>query len=92
MAQTSEGIQRIVDIHHPGKKEENYKDVQNSSTEEIREIITNNDYVTVTVESNDVPFKKKMNELTDKLYKQIKESNELDEAIKANLEELGYGE
>ena len=33
-----------------------------------------------------------MAELTEKLYQQMKEARRLDEIIKANLEELGYGE
>lgn len=44
------------------------------------------------VEDDGVPFEEKVTELTGKLYAQMKESVKLDEVIKKNLEELGYGE
>lgn len=39
-----------------------------------------------------VPFEEKMAELSAKLYKQFGESDQLEAAIKKNLEVLGYGE
>ncbi|MFL0196095.1 hypothetical protein ACJDU8_11030 [Clostridium sp. WILCCON 0269] len=62
------------------------------TSEEIGEMVNAHRICGKKNNCNNITFKEKMNKLTDKLYKQIKESNELDEAIKANLEELGYEE
>jgi hypothetical protein len=39
-----------------------------------------------------MPFEEKMAELAGRLYGQMRESGELDEVIKKNLELLGFGE
>jgi type I restriction enzyme M protein len=44
------------------------------------------------VEDDGEPFEEKMKRLTATLREQQKESARLDEAIAANLKELGYGE
>ncbi|WP_372384268.1 N-6 DNA methylase [Vibrio sp. BS-M-Sm-2] len=44
------------------------------------------------VENDDVPFEIKMRELSQTLYSQMNQSQELDNAIRHNLEALGYGE
>lgn len=97
---TSEELQNIADTYHNWRKSEGYEDVQGFCTEVDREIIAENDYILAPgryvgieeEEEDGVPFEEKMAELTEKLYKQMKESKKLDDIIKANLEELGYGE
>ena len=44
------------------------------------------------IEDSGVPFEEKMAELSAELYKQMAEGQELDAAIRENLEVLGYGE
>ena len=44
------------------------------------------------VEDDGVPFEEKMAELSSQLYQQMAEAQELDAAIRKNLEALGYGE
>ena len=47
---------------------------------------------TEAVEDDGIPFEEKMAELTAALYEQMAESASLDEAIRANMEALGYGQ
>lgn len=42
------------------------------------------------VEDDGVPFEEKMSNLTKTLFSQMKEGEQLDEAIKENLKLLGY--
>ncbi len=44
------------------------------------------------IEDDGIPFEEKMAELSDKLYQQMRESQELDATIRKNLDYLGYGE
>ncbi|PMM99199.1 DNA methyltransferase [Vibrio lentus] len=44
------------------------------------------------VEDDGIPFEIKMSELSQTLYNQMNQSQELDKAIRRNLEALGYGE
>jgi len=44
------------------------------------------------VEDDGIPFEEKMTELTTRLYQQFAESRKLEEAIRKNMEKLGYGE
>jgi type I restriction enzyme M protein len=44
------------------------------------------------IEDDGVPFEEKMAELSAELYEQMTEAQELDAAIRRNLEVLGYGE
>ena len=44
------------------------------------------------VEDDGIPFEEKMAELSAELYEQMTEGEELDAAIRQNLETLGYGE
>lgn len=44
------------------------------------------------VEDDGIPFETKMSELSQTLYSQMNQSQELDKAIRHNLEALGYGE
>jgi len=43
------------------------------------------------IEDDGVPFEEKMAELSAELYEQMAEAEELDAAIRQNLEVLGYG-
>jgi type I restriction enzyme M protein len=43
------------------------------------------------IEDDGVPFEEKMAELSAELYEQMAEAEELDAAIRQNLEGLGYG-
>lgn len=61
--------------------------------------IAANDYVltpgryvgAAEVEDDGIAFETKMTELTQTLYRQLNEAAELDQAIRANMEALGYG-
>ncbi len=44
------------------------------------------------IKDDGIPFETKMTEMSQTLYKQMKESTKLDEVIRKNLEGLGYGE
>ncbi len=64
------------------------------------EDITKHDYVltpgryvgAAEAEDDGIPFETKMTELTQTLYAQMKQSTELDDVIRKNMEALGYGE
>lgn len=96
----NDDIKIIADTYHNWRKGEGYEDIQGFCAEVDRETIAENDYVLAPgryvgieeIEEDGVPFEEKMAELTEKLYAQMKESIRLDEVIKSNLEELGYGE
>ena len=56
-------------------------------------VLTPGRYVgTEEIEDDGVPFEEKMAELSAELYAQMAEAQELDAAIRQNLEALGYGE
>lgn len=67
-----------------------------ATLKEIREhgyVLTPGRYVgAAAVEDDGIPFEEKMAELTAALYEQMAESARLDDAIRANMEALGYGE
>ena len=67
-----------------------------ATLKEIKEhgyVLTPGRYVgTEAVEDDGIPFEEKMAELTAALYEQMAESIQLDEAIKANLAQLGFAE
>ncbi|TYL49423.1 type I restriction-modification system subunit M [Marinomonas sp. IMCC 4694] len=64
------------------------------------EDIKANDYVltpgryvgAADIEDDGIPFETKMRELSQTLYRQMNQAEELDKAIRSNLEALGYGE
>ena len=66
------------------------------SLDEIRShdhILTPGRYVGAEeVEDDGTPFEEKMSGLTEKLMEQMSQANDLDAAIKKNLEDLGFGE
>jgi type I restriction enzyme M protein len=43
------------------------------------------------IEDDGIPFETKMTELSQTLYSQMNQAEELDKAIRKNLEALGYG-
>ena len=61
--------------------------------------IKGNDYVltpgryvgAADIEDDGVPFEAKMRELSQTLFLQMKQAETLDQAIRQNLEALGYG-
>ena len=65
------------------------------STDEIREhgyVLTPGRYVgAAEIEDDGIPFEEKMAELSATLYEQFAEADQLEAAIKKNLETLGYG-
>ena len=85
------------DAPNPPKAYEDIPGFCKSATlEEIAKhgfVLTPGRYVGVEeVEDDGEPFEEKMERLTSTLREQMAESRRLDEAIRANLEELGYGE
>jgi len=96
-------IEKIAGTYHAWRGKEGageYEDVagfcKSATTEEIRKhdhILTPGRYVGIEeVEDDGEPFEEKMERLTRELYEQMKESRKLEEAIRKNMEELGYGE
>jgi type I restriction enzyme M protein len=77
-----------------------YKDVpgfcKSAKTVEIAEhgyVLTPGRYVGAEeVEDDDEPFDEKMKRLTGTLYEQFAASSKLEEAIRKNLKDLGYGD
>lgn len=97
---TDEEIQKIAQTYHNWRNKDGYEDIKGFCASVPMEVIIQNDYVLAPgryvgiedMQEDDIPFEEKMAELTEKLYQQMKEARRLDEIIKANLEELGYGE
>jgi type I restriction enzyme M protein len=100
---TYEDIVEICKAYHSWRGEEKdgvYKDVAGFSKSVSRDEIEINDYVltpgryvgATDLEDDGILFEKKMGKLTERLYKQMQESNQLDEMIIDNLERLGYGQ
>tara|TARA_B100001059_G_scaffold235905_1_gene283632 strand:- start:5758 stop:7404 length:1647 start_codon:yes stop_codon:yes gene_type:complete len=81
-------------------KVEKYQDKAGFSKSATIEDIKANDFVltpgryvgAADVEDDGIPFETKMSELSQTLYNQMNRSQELDKAIRRNLEALGYGE
>lgn len=82
-----------------GQSEE-YSDIPGYSKSATLEEIKANDYVltpgryvgAAELEDDGIPFEVKMKELSQTLYGQMEQAEELDRAIRQNLEVLGYGE
>ena len=94
-----EEIKQIFDTYHNWRDDKaEYEDVQGfckaANIEEVRGheyILTPGRYVGVEDEIDDgIPFSVKMEELTQTLGEQFKESARLEEMIKKNLAGLGY--
>ena len=69
---------------------------KSATTAEIKAndfVLTPGRYVgAAEVEDDGIPFETKMSELSQTLYSQMNQSQELDKSIRQNLEVLGYGE
>ncbi len=100
---TEADICKIADTYHAWRGQPGlpaYADVPGfckaAATEDIREhnhILTPGRYVGIPErEADEEPFEDKMARLTVQLYEQFAESTRLEAEIRANLEELGYGE
>lgn len=99
---TDEDIQRIAGTYHAwrgdkiaGEYADNAGFCKSATTAEIVShgyVLTPGRYVgTEEVEADDEPFEKKMGRLIGELHAQFTESGKLEQAIKANLQGLGYG-
>lgn len=82
------------------KKDGLYEDLpgycKSANMEDMRKhdfVLTPGRYVgAAPIKDDGIPFETKMTEMSQTLYKQMKESTKLDEVIRKNLEGLGYGE
>lgn len=80
-------------------KEQEYQDVAGYCKSATLADIKANDYVltpgryvgAADIADDGIPFETKMTELSQTLYSQMNQSDELDKAIRKNLEALGYG-
>lgn len=87
----------LVDEH---KQLKAYQDIAGFCKSARLAEIKNNDYVltpgryvgAAAIEDDGIPFEEKMRELSQTLYSQMGQAEELDKAIRKNLEALGYGE
>jgi type I restriction enzyme M protein len=99
-------IVKIADTYHAWRGEKDaikrrgkYEDIsgfcKSVTLEEIKEhgyILTRGRYVGAAEEEDDgEPFDEKMQRLTARLAEQFKQSDELEEKIRKNLEKVGYG-
>lgn len=77
-----------------------YEDIAGYCKSATLEDIAANDYVltpgryvgAAELEDDGIPFEQKMTELSQTLFSQMAQAQELDEQIRQNLKELGYGE
>jgi len=105
---TEDEIAEIANTYHNwrsispsgGGKGEAYEDIAGfckaATLDEIKKhdfVLTPGRYVGIPEEEDSgVPFEEKMETLSQQLYAQMQQSQELDAAIRKNLEVLGYGE
>ena len=96
---SNEQLEKIADVYRDFKAGKDIEDVKGfckvvdtKTIEENGYVLTPGRFVGVeeTVE-DDEPFVEKMERLSLELHDQFKRSNELEEIIRVNLEELGYG-
>jgi len=99
---SDEEIKCIADCYHAWRGEESageYEDIpgfcKSATTDEIRDkhsyVLTPGRYVGAEKQEDDgEPFEDKMQRLTEKLYEQLAEANNLERTIKANLSLLGF--
>ncbi|NJK61869.1 MAG: SAM-dependent DNA methyltransferase [Synechococcaceae cyanobacterium SM2_3_1] len=96
---SEEDITQIADTYHRWREGSEYEDVpgfcKSASLEEIQGhnyVLTPGRYVGAAEQEDDgIPFEEKMQGFTAKLSEQFQESARLEEAIRKNLEGLGYG-
>ena len=100
---TEDDIAKIASTYHAWRGEKDagkYEDVaafcKSATLKDIEahgHVLTPGRYVGAEeIEDDGVPFEEKMAELSAELYEQMTEAEELDAAIRRNLEVLGYGE
>ncbi|EOG8018446.1 TPA: SAM-dependent DNA methyltransferase [Enterobacter ludwigii] len=100
---TDEEVQKIADTYHAWRGEEGtgeYLDIagfcKSVSLDDIRKhghVLTPGRYVGAAEQEDDSePFEEKMARLSKRWRGQLAQAAKLDEAIEANLKELGYGE
>ena len=104
---TNNDIAKITHTYHIWRGEElntdteqEYADVAGYCKSATLADIKANDYVltpgryvgAADIADDGIPFETKMSELSQTLYRQMNQSDELDKAIRKNLEALGYGE
>jgi len=99
---TTDDIAEIARTYHAWRGEEKdgiYEDkagfCKSATIEEIKAndfVLTPGRYVgAAELEDDGIPFEVKMKELSQTLYRQMEQAEELDKAIRQNLEVLGYG-
>ena len=99
---TEEEIKRLADTYHAWRGDEGageYKDIPGYCKSVQKNEIAQHDYVLTPgryvgaeeVEDDGEPFEEKMQRLVAELNEQFVESARLEDAIRANLEDLGYG-
>ena len=99
---TNVDIAHIAQTYHAWrgeKKDENYENIAGYCKSATLDDIKANDYVltpgryvgAADIEDDGIPFETKMAELSQILYHQMEKGEELDKAIRKNLEALGYG-
>ena len=99
---SDEDVQQIADTYHAWRGEDDagdYADIpgfcKSAALDEIRKhghVLTPGGYVGAqAVEDDGEPFEEKMRRLSAQWREQQKDASRLDEAIAANLRELGYG-
>ncbi len=100
---TTEDIAEIANTYHSWRstsEDNKYSDIAGYCKSATLEDIQTNDYVltpgryvgAAAVKDDGIPFEVKMKELSQSLYQQMQQAEELDKAIRLNLEVLGYGE
>jgi len=100
---TEDDIAKIANTYHTWRGEKDagkYEDVpafcKSVTLKEIEahgHVLTPGRYVGAEeIEDDGIPFEEKMGELSAELYEQMAEAEQLDAAIRQNLEVLGYGE
>lgn len=99
---TTDDIAHISQTYHAWRGEDKdgaYEDVAGFCKSATLDEIKANDYVltpgryvgAADIADDDIPFEVKMSELSQTLFDQMAEGEELDKAIRQNLEVLGYG-
>jgi type I restriction enzyme M protein len=96
---TASTEQESANKEQSAQKEQEYEDVAGYCKSATLGDIKANDYVltpgryvgAADIADDGIPFETKMSELSQTLYSQMNQADELDNAIRQNLEALGYG-
>lgn len=99
---TADDIAKIARTYHAWRgetKDGEYEDIAGFCKSSDQVVIESNDYVLTpgryvgsAIDADDgISFEEKMSSLSESLYEQVKESQLLDETIRKQLEEIGYG-